>query len=285
MSVPNTEKKPYLFGLQGLNTLTQGGIRRGEHLTVCARPNGYGTQMLLSMFAQILRHNTPQVFPSDTKGKANALFVQMKMPEADVMVRLQQYVSTQQGKSLKASEAVEQLYAHNLHEEGGVELSMAEQLQTQGLSPVILRLGPFDFKVENVLETLRQMSIEGEQVHVLVVDDTMSLGEQNDEGGYRLPDEALAEYAREHHIALITLVKFPSRIYRVPNKASRPTHVIQLDTARSPQHPTAPLLVSMSNLAQPEQLLFYKVDPTTGFIAEDALSETGYESVTLMHAS
>lgn len=279
MPVSITEKKPYLFGLQGLNALTQGGIRRGEHLTVCARPNGYGTQMVLSMFAQILRYNTPQVFPSDTKGKANVLFVQMEMPEADVMVRLQQYVSTQQGKSLKASEAVEQLYARSLREEGGVEISMAEQLQTQGLSPVILRLEPIDFTVENVLETLRQMNIEGEQVHVLVVDDAMSLGEQNDEAGERLPDQTLAEYAREHHIALITLVKFPRRLYRVPNAASRPTHVIQLETTRSPQNPTAPLLVSMSSLAQPEQLLRYKVEPITGFIKEDVLSEAGYEII------
>ena len=163
LKVVNSNKGIYKFGWQDLNTMCQGGGRRGETITIGALQHKYKTGFTLSSFAQIATLNSPIVFEGEEGKKPLLLRISFEDSAVNNLQFLYQYLKAVDGQVVKLEELV------NL-DSGEMSEYVRGKLTATGFSVKTLRVDPSRWTYSSVINKILEYEAQGYQVHVLMLD-------------------------------------------------------------------------------------------------------------------
>ncbi|EKD89694.1 MAG: hypothetical protein ACD_33C00005G0009 [uncultured bacterium] len=153
----------YTTGWQGLNTMLQGGIRRGELITVGALQHKYKTGFTLSLFMQIARLNKPIVLPNSQDKKPLMLRISFEDSLTNNLQFMYQYLKQ--------------------HDDPNFDIKMLDTLNTSDMSSYcvgkltstgfhikMMRVDPSQWTYLNIVNKIIELEAQGFEVHILMLD-------------------------------------------------------------------------------------------------------------------
>ena len=149
----------YKTGFVGLNTMFQGGVRKGEYINIGALPHNYKTGLYLSIMASIPYYNIP-VLKDETK-KPLIMFMSFEDPvknNIEFIYRL--LYSTENDK--KAN--LDDISAQEMRE------YIRSRLSRNGFHIKFYRLNPTDTNYRDIINEVLSVEADGYEVHVLGMD-------------------------------------------------------------------------------------------------------------------
>lgn len=161
----NNNKSIYKYGWQALNRATQGGLRRGEFVTVGALQHKYKTGASLSMFAQIAQHNSPVVTKEEAEAGKKPLLLRISF-EDNLTNNLQfmyQYLKANEGEPV-APKDFETLTAKTM------STYILAKLTATGFHIKMMRVDPSQWTYSSVMNKVIELEAQGYAVHVLMLD-------------------------------------------------------------------------------------------------------------------
>lgn len=161
----NNNKSIYKFGWQALNTVFQGGVRRGEFVTIGALQHKYKTGMSLSMFTQIPLHNTPIVTKEEAAAGKKPLLLRISF-EDNLTNNLQfmyQYLKAVEGTPVSQKD-FDTISAKDM------STYILQKLTATGFHIKMIRVDPSQWTYSSVMNKVIEMEAQGYSVHVLMLD-------------------------------------------------------------------------------------------------------------------
>lgn len=157
----NSNQSILKTGWQALNRLTQGGIRRGEFVTIAALQHKYKTGFSLSLFMQLARYNKPHL--KDINKKPLLLRISFE----DSLINNLQFMYTY----LQANENPE-FNPKNIDNLTTKELSnyIISKLTVNGYYIKMLRVDPSQWTYMNVINKILELEANNYEIHVLMLD-------------------------------------------------------------------------------------------------------------------
>ena len=159
----NNNKSIYRFGWQALNRMTQGGVRRGEFVTIGALQHKYKTGFSLSLFMQIALHNSPIVLKDEKDKKPLLLRISFEDSLTNNLQFMYQYLKASEGIFVKQSDF------ENIETQEMTQYIL-EKLTKTGFQIKMLRVDPSQWTYTNVLNKVIELEAQGYAVHVLMLD-------------------------------------------------------------------------------------------------------------------
>lgn len=161
----NNNTGVYQLGWQGVNTMTQGGIRRGEAVGFEALQHKYKTGSTLSAFMQISTNNTPIVTKEEAEaGKKPLLF---RVSFEDSLTSNLQFMY----QYLKECEGIH-IHKKDFEELSAKEMSdyVMKRMTATGFHVKMMRVDPSQWTYSSLLNKIIELEAQGYAVHVLMVD-------------------------------------------------------------------------------------------------------------------
>jgi hypothetical protein len=146
-------------GWQAINTMLQGGIRRGETGAICALQHKYKTGFSLSLFKQIALYNKPWMLDSTKKP------LLLRISFEDSIAANIQFLY----QSLKENETGEKADVSNISNEE-MAAYVKEKLQVNGYHVKMMRVDPSQWTYVNICNKILELEAEGYEVHLLMID-------------------------------------------------------------------------------------------------------------------
>lgn len=159
----NNNKSVYKTGWQGLNRMTQGGIRRGEFVTMGALQHKYKTGSTLSMFMQIALHNQPVVTPEEAGKKPLLLRISFEDSLTNNVQFMYQYLKAVDGEMLKPKD-FEYLDSKDMTQ------YVMKKLTATGFHVKMMRVDPSQWTYSSIFNKILEYEAQGYCVHLLMVD-------------------------------------------------------------------------------------------------------------------
>lgn len=161
----NNHSGVYKLGLQDINTMTQGGIRRGECVGIEALQHKYKTGFSLTAFMQIALENTPIVTKEEAETGKKPLLLRISF-EDNLTNNLQfmyQY--------LKATEGI-YITSKDFDELSAEEMTtyITARLSATGFKIKMRRVDPSQWTIFSLMNYVIELEAQGYAVHVLMCD-------------------------------------------------------------------------------------------------------------------
>lgn len=151
----------FKLGWQRLNNMTQGGFRRGEFVVIEALQHKYKTGFTLSLFAQILRHNTPVLINQNKKPLIVRISFEDKL--ADNLQFLYQYLRLHDNDGFTSDE----LKSVNPEE---MSSYIKKKLTINGFHIKLLRVDPTLWSYKDICNKIIEFEAQGYEVQLLMLD-------------------------------------------------------------------------------------------------------------------
>ena len=150
------------MGWQGMNEMTDGGLRRGELVVVGALKHNFKSGMLLNIPRQVALYNKPYML--DETKKPLIVYISLENELKSNVVDL--YNTLKELRTGEKSDITE------LDEERLIEASdfIVKELSVNGYHYKMLRFNPSDFTYQDLFNTLRKYETDGFEVHLLSID-------------------------------------------------------------------------------------------------------------------
>lgn len=161
----NNNNGVYKLGWQGVNKMTQGGIRRGEAVGVEALQHKYKTGSTLSMFMDIAIYNKPIVTEKEKQTNKKPLLLRISF-EDSLTTNLQfmyQYLKEAEGVHVHKKD-FEEIPASEMKD------YVIRRLSATGFSIKMRRVDPSQWTYTALLNYIIELEAQGYAVHVLMVD-------------------------------------------------------------------------------------------------------------------
>lgn len=161
----NNNTHVYKFGWHALNRMTQGGIRRGETMTLGALQHNYKSSMTLTLFSQIATLNKPIMLEQEIAANKKPLLLRISL-EDNITSNLQflyQYLKAVDGVIVKAKD-FEHISAQEMRE------YILGKLTATGFHIKMLRIDPTQSSFAHIVNKVVELEAQGYAVHVLMID-------------------------------------------------------------------------------------------------------------------
>ena len=149
-------------GFIDINTMTQGGFRRGETVFIYGLQHKFKTGFTLSLFRQLCKYNTP--FMKDPTKKPMMLRISF---EDDLSNNLQTLYSFSVYN--KEQRVVSKDEASNLSDSQLYNVVKTE-LEDTGYEVMMLRVDPTQWSYRDVINFVMRQETDGYEIHVLMLD-------------------------------------------------------------------------------------------------------------------
>lgn len=161
----NNNTGVYQFGWQGLNIMTQGGVRRGEAVGWEALQHKYKTGSTLTAFMQIALHNKPIVTKAEAEANKKPLLLRVSFEDSltNNLQFMYQYLKEIQGFHITKTD-FEQLSAQEM------SAFVMKQLTATGFQIKMLRVDPSQWTYSSLMNKVIELEAQGYAVHVLMTD-------------------------------------------------------------------------------------------------------------------
>lgn len=161
----NNNSGVYKLGLQDVNTMTQGGIRRGECVGIEALQHKYKTGFSLTAFMQLALENTPIVTKEEQEAGKKPLLLRISF-EDNLTNNLQfmyQYLKAEEGTPVSQKDfgelSAEEMTAYIL-----------ARLTATGFKIKMRRVDPSQWTYSSLINYVLELEAQGYAVHVLMCD-------------------------------------------------------------------------------------------------------------------
>lgn len=161
----NNNKSIYKFGIQDFNTMCQGGIRRGEYMTIGALQHKYKTGFSLTAFMDIAINNVPIVTIKEAEGNKKPLLLRISF-EDSITNNLQfmyQYLKACDSEILTAKD-FEGLTAEEM------TAYIVPKLSATGFHIKMRRVDPTQWTYSSVINYIIELEAQGYAVHLAMLD-------------------------------------------------------------------------------------------------------------------
>lgn len=148
------------LGWQGINRMTQGGIRRGEFVVVPALQHNFKTGFTLSIFKQLALYNKP--FMLDKTGRKKPLLVHYSFENQLGLNLPFLYRNIYENKTLQEADL-------NTPREIMAQY-MSENLRVNGYEVKMYQINPTNFTYTDLFDHILQLEAEGYEIHAIVCD-------------------------------------------------------------------------------------------------------------------
>ena len=149
-------------GFMDINTMTQGGFRRGESILIYGLQHKFKTGFTLSLFRQLCKYNTPYMKnPAKKPAMVRISF------EDDLSNNLQTLYSFSVYN--KEQRVVSKEEASNLTD-GQLYEMIKEELEGTGYEVLMLRVDPTQWTYRDVINYIIRLESDGYEIHVLMLD-------------------------------------------------------------------------------------------------------------------
>lgn len=155
----------YRFGWQDVNTMCQGGVRRGETVGVGALQHKYKTGTTLSMFCQIATLNTPLATKVEIEQNKKPLLLRISF-EDNLTNNLQfmyQYLKAIDGTIIQQKD-----FANLSTNEMGSYVK--QKLTVTGFHIKMIRIDPSQWNYSALFNKIIELEAQGYAVHLLMLD-------------------------------------------------------------------------------------------------------------------
>jgi hypothetical protein len=146
-------------GWQGVNTMLQGGFRRGEFTNISALQHKYKTGLTLSLFRQVAEHNTPRMM--DTTKKPMLLRISF---EDDLSLNLQ-FLYT----AIKFNETKQKVDIKGISDTD-MAAYIRQHLEKTGFSIKMMMVDPTRWTYKDVINTFMMLKAKGYEIHLTMLD-------------------------------------------------------------------------------------------------------------------
>lgn len=155
----------YKLGWQSVNKMLQGGIRRGEFVTIGALQHKYKTGLSLSMFMQIALHNVPIVTKEESEVGKKPLLLRISFEDSltNNLQFMYQYLKATEGQSVVSSD-FDSIPAHELSK------YILSKLTKNGFHIKMLRVDPSQWTYSSIISKVLELEAQGYSVHLLMLD-------------------------------------------------------------------------------------------------------------------
>lgn len=159
----NNNKSIYKLGWQAVNKMLQGGVRRGEFITIGALQHKYKTGLSLSMFMQIALHNSPIITASEKTKKPLLLRISFEDSLTNNLQFMYQY--------LKATDR-QHIAAKDFEKISTDEMSkyILGKLTATGFHIKMMRVDPSQWTYSSIFNKVLELEAQGYAVHLLMLD-------------------------------------------------------------------------------------------------------------------
>ena len=160
----NNHKHVYQFGWQAFNRMTQGGIRRGEFMTIGALQHKYKTGFSLSLFMQIARHNKP-IFLKKEEEEKKPLLLRISFEDSltNNVQFMYQYLKAHDGEIITGKDfdntSTKEMSAYIL-----------SKLTSTGFYIKMMRVDPNQWSYMHIVNKIVELEAQGYNVHLLMLD-------------------------------------------------------------------------------------------------------------------
>lgn len=159
----NNKNSVYKTGFQCLNVMTQGGIRRGEFVTIAALQHKYKTGLSLSVFMQIALHNKPIITDKEKDKKPLLLRISFEDSLTNNLQFMYQYLKASDGTYISDKD-FDKLSAHEMSK------YILDKLTTNGFHIKMLRIDPSQWSYSHLINKVIEYEAQGYAVHLLMLD-------------------------------------------------------------------------------------------------------------------
>ncbi len=155
----STSKTVLKFGWQALNKMLQGGIRRGEFMTVGALQHQYKTGVTLSMFIQIAKYNIPIMIDATKK----PLLLRISFEDSltnNLQFLYQNLKENELGVRVKVNDVpVEEMSSY-----------VKTKMQINGYHIKMMRVDPTKWSYREICNKVIEFESQGYECHLLMID-------------------------------------------------------------------------------------------------------------------
>lgn len=159
----NNNKSIYKTGWQALNKMTQGGIRRGEFVTIGALQHKYKTGFSLSLFMQIATLNAPIVTPEEKDKKPLMLRISFEDSLTNNLQFMYQYLKAGDGETVNSKD-FEDLDTKEMTK------YILSKLTATGFNIKMMRVDPSQWTYSSVINKIIDLEAQGYALHTLMLD-------------------------------------------------------------------------------------------------------------------
>ncbi len=145
-------------GFIGLNTVLDGGIRRGEFITVTAQQHNYKSGLVRSIFMQTMKHNDPSLI--DKNKKPLQIFISFEDNARLVLKFMYEYLTTDEGTPRKIMDVSSEEAANYIN----------DKLRERGWHIKILVVNPSGWGYKDIFNTVERYESKGYEVIGLGLD-------------------------------------------------------------------------------------------------------------------
>ena len=146
-------------GLTQLNTLLQGGFRRGESWVIGALQHNFKTGFSLTIFKQIALYNKPVMIDATKKP------LLLRISFEDEIDKNIQWMY----QSLYENETGQKCVTGNISE-AAMAAYIKEKLQVNGYHVKMMRVDPTQWNYMNICNKITELESEGYEIHLLMLD-------------------------------------------------------------------------------------------------------------------
>lgn len=146
-------------GLTQLNTLLQGGFRRGESWVIGALQHNFKTGFSLTLFKQIALYNKPVMIDATKKP------LLLRISFEDEIDKNIQWMY----QSLYENETGQKCVTGNISE-AAMAAYIKEKLQVNGYHVKMMRVDPTQWNYMNICNKITELESEGYEIHLLMLD-------------------------------------------------------------------------------------------------------------------
>jgi hypothetical protein len=146
-------------GWQGFNRMAEGGIRRGETITVAALPHNNKTGTTLTLFGQIAVHNDPVMINPAKK----PLLLRISF-EDSLMQNVQFLYQMFYENEFKAKPDFKAVTASQMAE------YVKKRMESRGYHVKLMRVNPSEWTYKDIQNTVLELEANGYEIHVLALD-------------------------------------------------------------------------------------------------------------------
>lgn len=161
----NNNNSIYRFGWQGLNRMTQGGLRRGECVGVEALQHKYKTGFTMSMFCDIPMYNKPIMTEEEIAQNKKPLMLRISFEDSltNNTQFMYQYLKASDGVKVMPKD-FDKLPVREMRE------YVVEKLTSNGFHIKMMRVDPSQWTINSVFSKILELEADGYAIHVLMLD-------------------------------------------------------------------------------------------------------------------
>lgn len=161
----NTTAGIYRLGWHAMNRMTQGGIRPGETVFICANQHGYKSSLSLTVFMQVALYNRPIMKQEDVDAGKKPLMLRISFedPLTSNLQFMYQYLRASNGNPVSSKELTTTSTAE-------MRDTILNTLKVTGFSIKMMRVDPSQWSYSDVFNKVIELEAQGYKVLVLALD-------------------------------------------------------------------------------------------------------------------